>query len=156
MLNIEEMRSDEIHELLHKIGYGHLGFVDDGKPQVMSIHYYLHDTDIYLLTTEKMKHHQLDANPEICLQVEEIHDPLQWRSVVVSGRAECLSVEPDIDRAINFIKQRNPTFSPASNRTWIDSWGHGEAIAIYRIECDRMSGRMTEGASNRQVQSLSN
>ncbi|WP_310410943.1 pyridoxamine 5'-phosphate oxidase family protein [Chamaesiphon sp. OTE_8_metabat_110] len=139
MLNIEEMRQDEIHELLHKTGYGHLGFIDAGKPQVMAIHYYLHDTDIYLLTTAKMKHHQLDANPEICLQVEEIHSPLQWRSVVVSGRAECLSVEPDIvgvasrneNRAIKYIKQRNPAFSPASNRTWIDSWGHGEAIAIY-------------------------
>lgn len=156
MLNIEEMRSDEIHELLHKIGYGHLGFIDDGKPQVMSIHYYLHDTDIYWLTTEKMKHHELDANPEVCLQVEEVHSPSQWRSVVVSGRAECLSVEPDADRAINFIKQRNPAFTPASNRTWIDSWGHGEAIAIYRIECEQMSGRMADGASNPRAQSLSN
>ena len=156
MLAIEEMRSDEIHELLHKVGYGHLGYIHEGKPQVMPMHYYLHDTDIYLLTTEKMKIHQLDANPEICLQVEEINSPLYWRSVLVTGRAECVKIEPDIDRAIEFIKERNPAFSPASNRTWIDAWGHGEAIAIYKIECDRLTGRTTDGASIRQEQNVSN
>jgi uncharacterized protein len=76
--------------------------------------------------------------------------------VAVSGRAECLSVEPDIDRAIKYIKQRNPAFSPASNRTWIDSWGHGEAIAIYRIAREHISGRATDGANAHNIHSLTN
>jgi uncharacterized protein len=156
MLDIDEMRPDEINELLHNVGYGHLGFIHNNKPHVMPIHYYLHDTDIYLLTTERMKIHQLDENSAICLQVEEIHSPLHWRSVVVTGRAACLTLEPDIDRAIKFIKDRNPKLSPASNRTWIDSWGYGESIAIYRIEIEQMSGRTTEETSNLQQQNLSN
>ncbi len=32
----------------------------------------------------------IDANPEICLQVEDIHDPPHWRSVIVNGRADRL------------------------------------------------------------------
>ena len=81
MLDIDEMSSKEIHELLHQVGYGHLGCIHEGKPYVMPMNYYLEGSDIYLFTTEGMKTHDIDANPEICLQVEEIHDPLHWRSV---------------------------------------------------------------------------
>ena len=49
MLDIDEMGQDEIHELLHKVGYGHLGFIHEGKPCVMPMHYYLENANIYLL-----------------------------------------------------------------------------------------------------------
>ncbi len=32
MLDIDEMGQKEIHGLLHKVGYGHLGCVHEGKP----------------------------------------------------------------------------------------------------------------------------
>jgi uncharacterized protein len=35
MLDIDEMGQKEIHEMLHKSGYGHLGFVHEGKPYVI-------------------------------------------------------------------------------------------------------------------------
>jgi nitroimidazol reductase NimA-like FMN-containing flavoprotein (pyridoxamine 5'-phosphate oxidase superfamily) len=72
--------------------------------------YHLENADIYLFTTEGMKTHDIDANPEICLQVEEIHDPLHWRSVIVNGRADRLTEQSDIDHARQFIKERNPPF----------------------------------------------
>jgi uncharacterized protein len=149
MLDIDEMNSKEIHELLHQVGYGHLGCVNEGKPYVMPMHYYLEDSDIYLFTTEGMKTHDIDANPEICLQVEKLQDPLHWRSVIVSGRADRLTEPQDIDHAMQFIKKRNPTLSPAINRTWIDSWGRAEVIAIYRIHPSEMTGRTTDGVSSR-------
>ncbi|MCY7323909.1 MAG: pyridoxamine 5'-phosphate oxidase family protein [Phormidesmis sp. CAN_BIN36] len=148
MLDIDEMSSKEIQSFLQQVGYGHLGFIHEGKPYVMPMHYYLEDSDIYLFTTEGMKTHDIDANPEICLQVEEIHDPLHWRSVIVTGRAEQLSEQQDIDRAMPFIKERNPTLSPAINRTWTDAEGRSEAIVIYRIHESEMSGRTTEGVSS--------
>lgn len=149
MLDIDEMEQKEIQDVLQRLGYGHLGYIHEGKPYVMPMHYYLEDSDIYLFTTEGMKTHDIDANPEICLQVEEIHDPLHWRSVIVTGRAERLTEQQDIDHAMQFIKERNPTLSPAINRTWIDSWGRAEVIAIYRIYPGEMSGRTTDGVSSR-------
>ena len=149
MLDIDEMSSKEIHELLHQVGYGHLGCIHEGKPYVMPMHYYLEGSDIYLFTTQGIKTHDIDANPEICLQVEEIHDPLHWRSASVNGRASRLTVQEDIDRAMHSIEERNPTLSPAINRTWIDAQGCSEAIAIYRIEASEMSGRTTDGVSSR-------
>lgn len=131
MLDIDEMSLKEIDELLYKVGYGHLGCIHEGKPYVMPINYYLEDSDIYLFTTEGMKTHDIDANPEICLQVEEIHDRLHWRSAIVNGRAARLTLEEDIDR------------------TWIDTRGRSEAIALYRIHASEMSGRTTDGVSSR-------
>ena len=148
MLDIDQMGQKEIQDLLQQVGYGHLGFIHEGKPYVMPMHYYLQDSDIYLFTTEGMKTHDIEASPEVCLQVEEIHGPLHWRSVIVAGRAERLTEQQDIDHAMQFIKERNPALSPAINRTWIDSWGRAEVIAIYRIYPDEMSGRTTDGVSS--------
>jgi uncharacterized protein len=152
MLDIDEMSSKEIYELLSKIGYGHLGFIHEGKPYVMPMHYYLEGEEIYMFTTEGMKTHDIDASPEICLQVEEIiNDPLHWRSVIVAGQAKRLTEQPDIERVRTLIKEVNPTLSPALNRTWIDSWGRAEKVAIYRVNPSEMSGRTTDGVSSRMM-----
>jgi uncharacterized protein len=149
MLDIDEMGQDEINELLQKVGYCHLGFIHEGKPSVMPMHYYLEGTEVYLFTTVGMKTHDLETNSNICLQVEEVtNDPLHWRSAIVTGQAQRLTEQPDIDRAMKFIKQLNPTLSPAINRTWTDSWGRAEVIAIYRIDRGEMSGRTTSGISS--------
>jgi uncharacterized protein len=148
MLDIDEMSSKEIHKLLRQVGYGHLGFIHEGKPCVMPMNYYLEDSDIYLFTTVGMKTHGIDANPEVCLQVEELHDPLHWRSVIMNCQADRLTEQPEIDRVRQVIKDRNPDLSPAINRTWTDSWGRAEVVAIYRLHPTEMSGRTTDGASS--------
>ena len=149
MLDIDEMGQKEIQEFLQKVGYGHLGYIHEGKPYVMPMHYYLEERDIYLFTTIGMKTHDIDANPEVCLQVEEIHTPVHWRSVIVTGRAERLTEQQDIDRVMQLVKESNPALSPAINRTWVDSWGRAEVAALYRIYPDEMSGRTTDGVSSR-------
>lgn len=144
MLDIYEMSSKEIQDLLQKVRYGHLGCAFEGHPYVVPMHYYFENPDIYIFTTEGMKTKYIDANPQVCVQVEEVHDLLHWRSVVVIGRAERLREQQDIDQAMQFIKERNPTLSPALSRTWIDSWGRGNVIAIYRIHNSEMTGHKTD------------
>lgn len=152
MLDIDEMSSKEIYELLRKIGYGHLGFIHEGKPYVMPMHYYLEHEDIYMFTTEGMKTHDIDLSPEVCLQVEEIiDDPLHWRSVIVAGQAKRLTEQSDIARVRKLIEAQNPTLSPALNRTWIDSWGRAEVVAIYRVDPSELCGRTTDGVSSRMI-----
>jgi uncharacterized protein len=152
MLDIDEMSSKEIYELLNQIGYGHLGFIHEGKPYVMPMHYYLEHEEIYMFTTEGMKTHDIDVSPEICLQVEEIvNDPLHWRSVIVSGQAKRLTEQREITRIWKLIQEQNPTLSPALNRTWIDSWGRAEVVAIYRVYPSEMSGRTTDSVSSKQL-----
>lgn len=149
MLDIDEMGTQEIQDLLQQVRYGHLGCVFEGHPYVVPMHYYFENPDIYIFTTEGLKTKYIDANPEVCLQVEEVHDSLHWRSVIVTGQAERLTLQQDIDHAMQFIKEHNPTLSPAINRTWTDAWGRGNVVVIYRIHKSEMSGRTTEGVSSR-------
>jgi uncharacterized protein len=148
MLDIDEMGSAEMYRMLHKVGYGHLGCVHEGKPYVMPMHYYLDDLTIYLFSTVGMKTHDMDLNSDICLQVEEISSPSHWRSVIITGQAEHLKAQPEIDRAMQFIKARNLTRSPAINHTWVDDQDQVEKMAIYRIHLTEMSGRTTDGTSS--------
>jgi nitroimidazol reductase NimA-like FMN-containing flavoprotein (pyridoxamine 5'-phosphate oxidase superfamily) len=67
MLDIDEMGSKEIQDLLQQVRYGHLGCALEGHPYVMAMHYYFENPDIYIFTTEGMKTKYIDANPEVCL-----------------------------------------------------------------------------------------
>ncbi len=150
MLDIDEMNTKDIHDLLQKVGIGHLGCALDGHPYVVPMHYYFDDPDIYIFTTVGMKTQYMNANPEVCLQVEDVHDLNHWRSVTVTGRAERITEQQDIDRVMQLVKQQNPTLSPAINRTWIDVWGRAEVMALYRIHPNEMCGRMTDGVSRQK------
>ncbi|MEH2134107.1 MAG: pyridoxamine 5'-phosphate oxidase family protein [Nostoc sp.] len=149
MLDIDEMGTKEIHEILQKVGYGHLGCAIEGHPYVVPMRYYFDEPNIYIFTTVGMKTKYMDANPEVCLQVEEVHNLKHWRSVTVTGLAEHITLQQDIDRVMQFVKTENPTLSPAINRTWIDSWGRAEVMALYCIHPSEMSGRTTDGISSR-------
>lgn len=148
MLDIDEMGVKEIHELLQRIEYGHLGCASQGHPYVMPMHYYFENPNLYIFTTEGMKTKYIDANPEVCLQVEEIHNLSHWRSVIVRGRAYRLTEQQELDHAMQLIKAQNPELSPALNRTWIDVWGRANVIVIYRIHPSEMTGRTTQGVSS--------
>jgi uncharacterized protein len=150
MLDIDEMNTKEIHDLLQKVGIGHLGCALGGHPYVVPMHYYFDDPDIYIFTTVGMKTQYMDANPEVCLQVEEVTDLKHWRSVTVMGRAEHMIEQQDIDRVIQLVKRQNPNLSPAINRTWIDAWGRAEVMALYHIYPSEICGRTTDGVSSQE------
>jgi hypothetical protein len=143
MLDLYEMSSQEVQDLLQEVGYGHLGCTCEGYPYVVPMKYYLAGSDIYLFTTEGMKTRCMDANPEVCLQVEDVHDLQHWRSVIATGRVERLTEPQDVDRVMQLVQEHNPTLSPAISRTWIDVWGRANIRAIYRMHPDEMSGRKT-------------
>ncbi len=150
MLDIDEMSTKEINDLLQKVGHGHLACALDGHPYVVPMGYHLDGLDIYIFTTVGMKTKYMDANPEVCLQVEDVHDLEHWRSVTVMGRAEHIIEQSEIDRVMQLVKTKNPTLSPAINRTWTDAWGRAEVMALYRIHPRQMSGRTTNGVSSQQ------
>lgn len=143
MIEIEEMAAEEMHALLHKVGYGHLGCAREGRPYVVPIHYAYDDPNIYIFTTEGMKTEFIATNPEVCLQVEEVHDSMHWSSVIATGRAERLTAPDETEHAVQLITERNPTLTPALNKMWVDVWGRASVVAIYRIRPHTVSGRKT-------------
>jgi uncharacterized protein len=143
LLKVDAMSLGESHALLLRVEYGHLGCARDNHPYVVPMHYAYDSECLYFFTTEGTKTEYIAANSEVCFQVEEVTDPLYWRSVMVIGRAERITKDEELKRAMELIKERNPTLTPAINKTRIGSWSRLNKIAVYRLHPEALYGRKT-------------
>ena len=143
MLQVEDMPPAEMHSLLRTVGFGHLGCSQNGRPYVVPMHYAYDGKELFFFTTEGMKTHLMEGNPEVCLQVEDVHDSTHWRSVMVVGRAERLAQREEMARAMQLITERNPSLTPAISATQVDAMGRAVEIALYRIQPEIIDGRKT-------------
>ena len=143
MLKVEDMSPADMHALLQRENFGHLGCARDGRPYVVPMHYAYDGKELYFFTTQGMKTQYIDANPQVCLQVEEITDSTHWRSVMVIGRATEITNNEETQRAMKFITERNPSLTPAISATSLDSLGRAVEIALYRIMPEIIDGRKT-------------
>ena len=143
MLKVEDMAPAEMHALLQRESFGHLGCSHDGRPYVVPMDYAYDGKELYFFTTEGMKTQFIAANPKVCLQVEEITDRTHWCSVMVIGQAEQLTNAEETQRAMKLIAERNPSLTPAISATQLDTWGRAVDIALYRIIPELIDGRKT-------------
>ena len=143
MLRVEDMAPAEMHALLQRESFGHLGCARDGRPYVLPMNYTYDGKELYFFTTEGMKTQFIEANPQVCLQVEEITDSTHWRSVMVIGKADQMTKSEEMQHAMKLITERNPSLTPAISSTQLDTWGRAVDIAIYRITPELMDGRQT-------------
>jgi len=145
MLKVEDMSPAEMHALLQRESFGHLGCARDKRPYVVPMHYAYDGKELYFFTTQGMKTQYIDANSQVCLQVEEIKDSTHWRSVMVIGRASEITGNEETQRAMQLITERNPSLAPAISATQLDSMGRAVDIALYRITPEIIDGRQTVG-----------
>jgi nitroimidazol reductase NimA-like FMN-containing flavoprotein (pyridoxamine 5'-phosphate oxidase superfamily) len=143
MLKVEDMAPAEMHALLERASFGHLGCAREGRPYVVPMNYAFDGKHFYFFTTKGMKTQFIEANPQVCLQVEEVTDASHWRSVMVIGQAERLTKSEDTQRAMQLIVERNPSLTPAISATQLDTWGRAVDIALYRITPELIDGRQT-------------
>ena len=143
MLRVEDMAPAEMHTLLQRENFGHLGCARGGRPYVVPMHYAYDGKELFFFTTQGMKTQFIDANPQVCLQVEEIADSTHWRSVMVVGKAEQITRNEEMQQAMKLITERNPALTPAISSTEVDALGRAVDIAIYRITPELIDGRKT-------------
>ena len=143
MLRVEDMAPAEMHALLQRESFGHLGCARGSRPYVVPMHYAYDGKELFFFTTQGMKTQFIDANPQVCLQVEEITDSTHWRSVMVIGKAEQITRNDEMQKAMKLITERNPSLAPAISSTELDALGRAVDIALYRITPELIDGRKT-------------
>jgi len=148
MLEVVEMDADGCRRLLLRVGYGHLGLVRDTHPYVVPIHYTYDEPHVYIYTTEGKKTEIVRANPEVCLQVEDVTDDNHWQSVIITGDAVQLTSKEEIAGAKKLILAENPRLTPALSIRWMDSWARSNYEVVYRIAPITITGRTTLDRSN--------
>lgn len=137
------MSGEEMAALLRRGAFGHLGVARDGHPYVVPMNYAYDSRDLYFFTTEGTKTEFIAANREVCFQVEEVADPFNWRSVMVTGRAERVTDPGEIEPAMQLITSRHPQLAPALGRTRIGAWKRPGRVAVYRVRPEAVYGRKT-------------
>lgn len=142
MIEVREMDSYEIDNVLSGRDYGHLACAKDEQPYIVPIHYVYDERSIYVYTTEGKKSEIIESNPQVCLQVEEVTSNEDWRSVIVFGKAEEIIEPKEREKAIRLIRSSNPTLTPALTVRWMDCWVRENREVIYRIVPKTMTGRM--------------
>jgi uncharacterized protein len=85
---LRQLDAEEIESLLQSEFVGHLGCHADGRTYVVPITFAYADNAIYAHSTPGLKLQMMRANPNVCLQVDRIEGPTNWRSVIVWGRFE--------------------------------------------------------------------
>ncbi|MGZ9130739.1 MAG: pyridoxamine 5'-phosphate oxidase family protein [Candidatus Binatia bacterium] len=143
MIEILEMRDDEIYSLLQRVGYGHLACCRDDQPYVVPIYYACEGHQIFMYTTAGMKSEIIRDNPRICLQVEELLDTGAWRSVVVTGEAHEIVDRKEREKAVDLIRHSNPSLLPALAIKWSKDWMRKNVEVVYKIDIDSATGRLT-------------
>ncbi|HKP37683.1 MAG TPA: pyridoxamine 5'-phosphate oxidase family protein [Pyrinomonadaceae bacterium] len=86
------LAEDKAFELLNSAKVGRLGCVDNGEPYVVPINYFFEDGSIYSHSLPGRKIDALRAHPRACLQVDEIENDFNWRSVIAYGDFEEIRV----------------------------------------------------------------
>jgi nitroimidazol reductase NimA-like FMN-containing flavoprotein (pyridoxamine 5'-phosphate oxidase superfamily) len=141
MIEVQEMETKQIQELLRRVQYGHLACTDGRKPYLVPIHFAYEQPYIYVYTTEGKKTEMIRHNPRVCLQLEDVKDNKNWSSVIIDGEAEELTDSSDREKALKAITRVNPTLTPAVSIRWMDSWVRENIEVIYRIVPVETSGR---------------
>ena len=89
---INEMTASECGALLARASLGRLGCSLDNQPYVVPIRFAYEPDYVYALSTLGQKIEWMRANPEVCLEVDEIENQSQWMSVIATGLyQECAS-----------------------------------------------------------------
>ncbi len=151
MIEVEVLTDSEIVEIISRVGYAHLACCRDNRPYVVPVHYAYDEPHLYIYTTEGKKTEIIEANPEVCLQVEDVNDENHWQSVIITGDAVQLTEKKEISRAMKSILATNPNLTPAMSIHWMDAWVRSNYEVVYRITPKMITGRTTVERSTKPV-----
>ena len=132
------LSEDRARALLSERRVGRLGCVDNGEPYVVPINYVFDDGTIYSHSLPGRKIDALRAHPRACLQVDEIEDDFNWRSVLAYGDFEEIRLPDDRRAVLRKLLERFPLLTPVESVMAQDASAL-DSIA-FRIRIDHITG----------------
>jgi nitroimidazol reductase NimA-like FMN-containing flavoprotein (pyridoxamine 5'-phosphate oxidase superfamily) len=139
-MSIGKLGDGDSLAILREGTLGRLGCIAAGWPYVVPVNYYYDGKDIYIHTLPGKKLDALRANPRVCLQVDEIEDPYNWRSVIAYGTFEEVSNEETRENVLTRLYSRLPHMTPVESRLVEGSKG----TVVFRIKVEEVTGMAEE------------
>ena len=80
-----ELNEKQIEALLKRQITGRLGCHADGVTYVVPVNYFYRSPNIFAHSANGLKVAMMRKNPEVCFQVDDIHDIFRWECVIAWG-----------------------------------------------------------------------
>ncbi len=106
-MRMGQLNRDEIDDVLKTQVIARLGCHQDGRTYVVPVAYAYDGEAVYVHSYEGQKLAMMRGNPDVCLEIEDLRGPVDWRTVLAWGRYEELS-GPPADRALELLMARCP------------------------------------------------
>ena len=135
-MKIGRLKDADSLAILRDGSLGRLGCIAAGWPYVVPVNYYFDGKDIYSHSLSGKKIAALRANPRACLQVDEIKDAYNWRSVIVYGTFEEVTDEETREKVLTKLHSRLPHMTPVESKL---VEGLKETI-VFRVRVDEITG----------------
>ena len=139
-MNIGKLGNTDALAILREGTLGRLGCIASGWPYVVPVNYFFDGKDIYVHTLPGKKLDALRSNPRVCLQVDKIKDPYNWRSVIAYGTFEEISAEETRENILTRMYSRLPHMTPVESRLVEGAKG----TVVFRIKVEEVTGMAEE------------
>jgi nitroimidazol reductase NimA-like FMN-containing flavoprotein (pyridoxamine 5'-phosphate oxidase superfamily) len=149
-----KLNNEEIEHLIHRQFAGRLGCHAENVTYIVPISYAYDGEYIYGHTFEGMKVKMMRKNPNICFQVDDMHNMANWQSVIAWGSFEELKSSAERDFGIDVLMNRALPFNhsvtmqlspqwpfPVRDRSAIDG-------IIFRIRLTDKTGRFEKSSTD--------
>jgi nitroimidazol reductase NimA-like FMN-containing flavoprotein (pyridoxamine 5'-phosphate oxidase superfamily) len=95
---LQELTNGECLQALVTTRLGTLACAHENQPYVVPIYFVFEEPYLYGFTTPGQKVEWMRSNPLVCVEVDDILDKDEWKSILVFGRYEELPVTPEAER----------------------------------------------------------
>ena len=136
---IGELDAGRIEEVLRRGTVARIGCHADGRTYVVPVSYAYAGGCMWCHSAEGMKLRMMRADPEVCVEVEEVDDLANWRSVIAWGRFEELTgAEAALGMEL-LVRRFMPDAAAAGQRP--PAGGAPAGVTAFRIRLHERTGR---------------
>jgi nitroimidazol reductase NimA-like FMN-containing flavoprotein (pyridoxamine 5'-phosphate oxidase superfamily) len=142
-----KLTTPEIERLLHKEVVGRIGCSDGNIVYVVPISYAYDGRYIYCHTHEGLKVGIMRKNPNVCFEVDHLHDMANWQSVITQGKFEELTDPALRNEALQKLHERVLPLVSSQTTHLSPDWPFAPAElgkiqgVTFRIRLEDKSGR---------------
>ena len=134
---ITALTEEEARRVLAESKVGRLGCVYQDGPYVVPVNYAFDGDNIYVHSLMGRKLEALRANPNACVQVDEVLDEYHWYSAIAFGTYGEITDPGERQRAVRSLLARFPHLTPVESVPVHDGQS---SVIVFRIKVEKVTG----------------
>ena len=140
---IRSLADDEIERVLRAEVVGRIGCHAAGRTYVVPVSYVYADGAVYAHSGGGLKIQMMRQNPEVCFEVDQVEDLVNWTSAICWGTYEELTgaeAQRGLELLRDALRARLPRVIEHGHLAAEDSVGESNAV-VFRLNVKEKSGR---------------